>query len=47
VVLVAGRLVFEGDGEAFYGSELVQSVLIGRSERGRMRPGSRAQEWTK
>jgi ABC-type branched-subunit amino acid transport system ATPase component len=38
LVLLAGRPVFEGNSEEFYQSELVQSVLIGRSERTGLRP---------
>jgi branched-chain amino acid transport system permease protein len=32
-VLVTGRVLFEGDGQEFYASELVQSALIGSSTR--------------
>jgi branched-chain amino acid transport system permease protein len=34
-VLVTGRVLFEGDGQEFYASELVQSSLIGSSTRAR------------
>ncbi len=32
-VLVTGRVLFEGNGQEFYASELVQSALIGSSKR--------------
>jgi branched-chain amino acid transport system permease protein len=41
-VLVTGRVLFEGDGQEFYASELVQSALIGSSTRApRPRAGGR------